>query len=62
MELWQMELGIAFFLAVLTFAYLLISWMRRERRDKKAEIIMIIKEINFDNRCIFSFRGCIGSP
>ncbi|MBE0517454.1 MAG: hypothetical protein IBX41_08745 [Methanophagales archaeon] len=45
MELWQILLGIAFLLIVLTFAYLLISWMRRGRKDKKAEIIKIIKEM-----------------
>jgi len=45
MELWHVLLGIAFFLAVLTFTYPLISRMRRRRRkDKKAEIIKIIRE------------------
>jgi len=47
MELWQLLLGIAFFFAVLTFTYPLISRirMRRERKDKEAEIIKIIREI-----------------
>ncbi|MCD6455511.1 MAG: hypothetical protein J7K81_01800 [Methanophagales archaeon] len=39
MELWQMGLGVAFLLAVLTFAYLLIGRLRR--REK---VIKILKE------------------
>ena len=39
MELWQILLGIAFFLAVLTFVYLLIN--RTRRREK---VIKILKE------------------
>jgi len=39
MELWQMGLGIAFLLAVLTFVYLLIN--RTRRREK---VIKILKE------------------
>jgi len=39
MELWQISLGIAFFLAVLSFVYLLIN--RTRRREK---VIKILKE------------------
>jgi len=39
MELWQILLGIAFFLIVLTFAYLLMSRIRRRER-----VIKILKE------------------
>ncbi|MCW3130039.1 MAG: hypothetical protein N2V75_08100 [Methanophagales archaeon] len=39
MELWQILLGVAFFLVVLTFVYLLINRTRR-----KEKVIKILKE------------------
>ncbi|MCW3130038.1 MAG: hypothetical protein N2V75_08095 [Methanophagales archaeon] len=51
MELWQILLGIAFFLAILTFTYPLVMRIRRKRRerekkeDRKEEVIKIIREI-----------------
>ncbi len=39
MELWHVLLGIAFLLAILTFAYLLIGRLRRRKR-----VIKILKE------------------
>ncbi len=49
MELWQIFLGIAFFLAILTFTYPLLKRVRRrgekKKEDRKEEMIKIIKEI-----------------
>ena len=51
MELWQILLGIALFLAAFTFVYPFVLWMKRikgereQKEERKEEVIKIIREL-----------------